>query len=764
MDPNILKHLEPDNEELLFDEASVPLIDHQHVWKILVVDDDADVHTATTLAFANKLILGRSIEFFHAYNSVQARKILTSVDQMAVILLDVVIEELDSGLKLVEEIRRNMQLMEVRVILRTGQPGYAPQLETVQNLDINDFRTKTELSRNRLLTAVISAVRSYDQISKLSASRRGLDLIVRGSAELMRLRGLGDFASGVIVQLSVLLGIPPEGFVCAQQSLDDCGEPALIVLAAAGKYAHQINQPIDQLGNERVTSSLLETLNNQVNQIAPGSSTLYIGNGSKEIGVYLETPTFPDHVDIKLIEVFCSSMSVCLENVHLFESASRRAYFDEMVQLPNRAALLRTVDQTLAASVHRNDVLALIDIDNFAEINDTLGHHYGDQLLQSIAIRLKAALANAKLVARVGGDVFGIFGDENAIDPEHIVSLFVKPFRIGGDKQTVTVTLGLARLSEIDGGADVAFKSASIALKRAQAVNRGHFSFFNRALGILTNDRVKLLRNLRTAFESSHLFLTYQPQISLETGQVVGCEALLRWKLENGNFVSPDAFIPLAERSGLILPIGEWVLRTACTQVRQLHQAGYEHLRMAINVSVVQFKSPGFLKTLDKALTETGVNPARIELEITESVAMLDSDYVTSLISQIKTRQVQIAVDDFGTGFSSLAYLHRLDIDRLKIDKSFITGLEHNQNEKSIAAMVIDLAKNLGIQVIAEGVETLAQAELLRGMQCDEAQGYYFGRPMEFENFRLWLQSDWDTAAPFDKPLKCALTPTHAAL
>lgn len=733
---------EENDDCLVFNDSCLP-VDGGHLqpWRVLIADDDADVHAATTLAFKNRLILGRRLEFFHAYNVPQARKILSTVPCMSVILLDVVMEEADSGLKLVKEIRQQMLLLEVRVILRTGQPGYAPEIESVQELDINDFRTKTELTRNRLLTVLTTAIRSYDQISKLSASRRGLDLIVAGSTELTRLRGLGDFSSGVIVQLAALLGIAPEGFVCAQQCTDDSGVPTVIVLAASGKYSRQISQPITSLDNARVASSLLETLNNRINKITPGLSTLYIGNGAKGIGVYLETTKVPEDVELKLIEVFCSSMSVCLENVNLFETISRQAYFDEMVQLPNRASFLKAVDKSLMEGFSHEGVVALVDVDHFSEINDTLGHIYGDQLLQSIADRLRSELPEVKIIARVGGDVFGVFGNVQSVDPELIVSLFVKPFRVGEDKQTVTVSLGLAGLSEVDGGADVAFKSASIALKRAQAENRGHYSYFNRALGIQTSNRVKLLRNLRTAFDSKSLFLNYQPQISLGTGRMVGCEALIRWQLESGEFVPPDAFIPLAERSGLILPIGEWVLRTACAQAKRMHEDGHAGMRMAVNVSALQFKRAGFLKILDRALEDTGVDPSTIELEITESVAMLDAEYTASLIRQIKMRQVQIAVDDFGTGFSSLAYLQRLDVDRLKIDRSFITGLTHKQEKKSIAGTVIELAKNLGIQVIAEGVETYQQAALLSEMQCDEAQGYYFGRPMGIEKLDVWLQS-----------------------
>ena len=731
----------PDSDELMVfrdADAEASEVAARH-WKVLVVDDDRDVHTATEMAFQDIAILGRPLLFSHAYSASEALALISSSVDLAVILLDVVMEEEDSGLRLVRNIRSDLGMSEVRIILRTGQPGYAPEIETIRDLDINDYKTKTELNRVRLYATITAAIRSYDQIARLNAGRHGLDLIVRGSAELIRLRGLRDFASGVIMQLAALLGIAPEGVVCAQEFNDDDGDPQYRVLAGAGRYADCINLPLDQLGAARIAAYLREAMQARKSELTADHATLYIGGGSTALAVYLETPQLPGEVDLQLIEVFCGNMAVCVENIDLFQRLGRHAYFDNMVQLPNRAHFLREVDAWLNAPRQERRLIVLVDVDNFAEINDALGHRYGDALLQAIALRLRSSFEPATLIARLGGDVFGLFGEVQALAPQAVLALFVKPFEVLGETQSVSVTLGLARLEDLDGGADDAFKSASIALKRAQGDSRGGYSYFSRALGEQTRERVNLLGRLRAAFDAHELFLHYQPQVSLQTGRAVGLEALLRWRTATGEMVPPSAFVPLAERSGLIVALGDWVLRTACLQGRALHLAGHAELRMAVNVSVLQFKNPNFLQQLDTALASSGMDARLLELEITESIAMLDAEFIIDMLAQIKARGVQLAIDDFGTGFSSLSYLHRLDIERLKIDRAFVSQLGQRDHPQSIAGLVTALGRSLGLEVLAEGVETVDQARWLRANDCQEAQGFLFAKPMAEAELPDWL-------------------------
>jgi EAL domain-containing protein (putative c-di-GMP-specific phosphodiesterase class I) len=287
-------------------------------------------------------------------------------------------------------------------------------------------------------------------------------------------------------------------------------------------------------------------------------------------------------------------------------------------------------------------------------------------------------------------------------------------------------------------------QDANIALKRAKLEHRGHYCYYTRSMGGEMRARVRLMQDLRQALGGGSLYLLFQPQINLDDGKAVGAEALLRWRTESGQLVPPDQFIPLAEDSGLIVAIGDWVLRGACQQLVALKHAGFGQFRMAVNVSVVQFRHPDFIGMLERVIAETGVDPANVELEITESVAMLDPERIVALLNRIKEFGFTVAIDDFGTGFSSLAYLQRLPVDRLKIDRGFVGRIAFEGEGKNIAEMIIDLGRNLGMGVIAEGVEDAAQADYLRTRGCHEAQGFLYARPLDATALLDWLRERGD--------------------
>ena len=742
-----MTHLSTDQESadelMLFEEeagAGDGSEDHRP-WRLFIVDDDEDVHTATLFALDKVQILGRKLEFLHAYSAAEARAVLARERDIGVILLDVVMEREDAGLTLVRHIREDLQLSEVRIILRTGQPGYAPEIEAIRDYDINDYKTKSELTRAKLFTTLTSSMRSYDQIRAINAGRRGLDMIVRGSAELIALGGIKEFAAGIITQLSGLLGLPPEGLVCAQETHDAHGGPIYRVIAAAGQYAEHIDQEVGSLPDADLREALFGSLKQRLNHIERKRTTLYFASSSgKDMAVFLQTPFIPSVTDRKLLEVFCSNIAVCLDNVALVSRLRNQAYFDSLLNLPNRVHLIEEMDAYIERGTGEEFRINLVDIDHFAELNDALGHRYGDLLLKAVAERLRQGVPNTLMLSRVAGDTFGVFGRKDALAPEAIMSLFTQPFVIDDVPQTVTATLGLANLADVEGSGVDALKAASIALNRAKQDQRGSYSFFTREMGVEIRARVKLLENLRGAFACERLFMNYQPQIRFADGALIGLEALIRWKSDDGRFVPPDQFIPLAEHSGLIVAIGEWVMRTAMAQQRKLTEEGFSDIRMAINVSVVQFRHPDFLAIVDSALAASGVDPSLIELEITESVAMLEADYMVSMLNQLKSRNLQLAIDDFGTGFSSLSYLQKLSVDRLKIDRSFVNQMSEQTSGKSIASMVIDLGRNLGLSVIAEGVEDETQAQRLRDLGCHEAQGYFYGRPMDEVSLRDWIK------------------------
>jgi len=731
------------DDTLRFVEETNPPPSQAPVRRILVVDDDEDVHRATAFALQDAEILGHPIELLHARSAAEASAHLARSDDVAVILLDVVMESDDAGLRLVEHIRHDLCLLRPRIILRTGQPGYAPEVNAVRDYDINDYRTKSELTRARLYTSVTAAIRAYDQICKLDASRRGLELIVAASGRLIAESGLQAFATGVITQIAALLGVGAEGVVCAQElpaeDGSDGGEAQIIVVAAAGRFAGLAQRRLDEIGSERVRALISQCLRQKRHLIETGAVTLFFpARSGNHFAAFVDSPEPLSEIDEHLLRVFCANIAVCAENTRLLARLRDQAYLDRLVRLPTRTAFVEAIDALIQSGKRRDYAICVIDIDQFAETNETFGHAYGDAVLRGLAERLSVALGESCQLARIAGDTFGVLGFAWAIRPERLRPLFAEPLAIDEVHHQLSVTMGFAELA-ITGSGNDAIKNASLAMKLARARGPGRDAVYTPEIGLETRERTHLLHNLHAAFQAERLFVAYQPQVDIVSGKVVGFEALMRWRDENGNMIPPDRFIPLAEQSGLIGGMGRWILRSALRTLRRLHDAGWSTLRMAANVSVVQFQADDFVDDTVAAMREAGVPPSCVELEITESVAMTGAAEVEARLQALKEEGVSIAIDDFGTGFSSLSYLDRLPLDRLKIDRSFVGNIGRGEEGARITEMIVALGHKLGMRIVAEGVENEAQLALLTALGCHEAQGYFFAPPMDADRLGPWL-------------------------
>lgn len=713
----------------------------QPSWRIMIIDDDPDVHSATMFALGNLEIQNRSLSFLHAYSATEAREILSKESNIAVILLDVVMEQEDAGLNLVNYVRKTLGMDDVRIILRTGQPGYAPEIDAIRDYDINDYKTKSELTRTKLYTTVTSAIRSYEQICAITANQRGLELIVHASTELMSQKGLQNFAAGVLQQISNLLGRKIEGVICS--STEDGAIQNTVnfnVITASQNFSQFIEHEIGAIDNQEMREALQSSADTKNHVFNPNSTVLFFENvGQRCICVFLQTPI--SDLDKRLIDVFCSNISVGLSNVMLTSRLHKYAYFDPLTGLANRLRLLQTLNETLIAPNKTKSVLSLVDIDHFAETNDALGHQFGDMLLCAVAKRLLNHFGTACDLARVGGDTFALLGHEDLVNPDNIFQVFQQPFNVDQQEVQLSSTIGLVRLANYEGGSADALKDTNIALKRAKSHQRASFSYFTVDMGVEIRERVRMMHALRAAFENERLFVVYQPQIDMRTERAIGAEALLRWKTEDGNFVPPDQFIPIAEYSGLIVDIGEWVLRSACFELMELHALGFTDFKMAVNVSQAQFSHPLFLQSLERALNDTQAPAHCVELEITESMAMTDPELLVQTLQHIKRLGAQVSIDDFGTGFSSLSHLQKLNVDKLKIDRAFVNEISDRSGEGSIAKMIVQLSQSLNIKVIAEGVETEHQADTLMSFGCNLAQGYLYARPLTKDDLRAWLSA-----------------------
>jgi len=433
------------------------------------------------------------------------------------------------------------------------------------------------------------------------------------------------------------------------------------------------------------------------------------------------------------------------------------AEHDALTGLPNRLLLNDRLGQAVAlAERHGCQVAVLfLDMNGFKHINDSLGHSIGDKLLQSIGARLANCVHAPDTVSRYGGDEFVVLlsemrkPEDAAVAARKLLEALAETYSIDGRDLHVGTSIGVSIYPDDGLDVETLIKNADLAMYQAKENGYQSYQFFRPAMNVRAVERQSIEEHLRRALERQELTLHYQPKINLGTGAIIGAEALLRWTHPVRGAVSPAQFIPVAEDCGLILPIGDWVLREACAQARAWENAGLPAITMAVNVSALQFRKPNFLGDVHSALLETGLDPKYLELELTESALITRTESTASILTALRGIGVRVSVDDFGTGYSSLSYIRKFPLDALKIDQSFIRQITTIPDETTIVRAIISLGRSLDLRVIAEGVETRDQLDFLKAQGCDEAQGYYFSRPVPAEQFAklLGVKAPVETAA-----------------
>jgi len=415
------------------------------------------------------------------------------------------------------------------------------------------------------------------------------------------------------------------------------------------------------------------------------------------------------------------------------------AHFDQLTSLPNRAFLRQRLRQKIDTGGSRRFALMFMDLDRFKHINDSLGHSAGDELLRQAAKRLTHVVGDAQNVARFGGDEFTVIatGDTSNEGVERLASeildAFAGPLLVAGHEIAISPSIGIAYFPDHGRNMDELLRHADAAMYDAKARGRNTYRVYSVRMAEDASERTRMESALRKALDRDELRLVYQPKLSLRSGRISGMEALLRWRSAELGHVPPSRFIPVAEETGLILQLGEWALRQALSQARAWADAGMPTTRIAVNVSAVQLTRGGFSEMVKMVLDGHGLAPNWLEIELTESALMADPKRTSQTIAELRETGVRVAIDDFGTGYSSLSYLRGLAIDTVKIDKSFIDGIEHNVDDEVLTSTIVLMAHSLGLSVVAEGVETDHQLNFLRGENCDEIQGYWLARPLDAE-------------------------------
>lgn len=429
------------------------------------------------------------------------------------------------------------------------------------------------------------------------------------------------------------------------------------------------------------------------------------------------------------------------------EDLEHQANYDTLTGLANRNLLNERTQQALIQARRHDQFLSLvfIDLDNFKLVNDSMGHGAGDELIANVGSRLQTCIRDGDTVARIGGDEFVLLltnqnpGDSNLTVMQRIQRELVKPMLIRGQELVVTCSMGIARFPDDGEDSESLLANADAAMYRAKSNGRNNFQFYTKEMNATTGERLSLESDLWHAMANEELFLVYQPQIDFRDGSVIGMEALIRWQHPKRGLISPMEFIPMAECNGLIIPIGIWVLETACKHNLQLQKEGLPPIRVAVNLSARQIGERDFVQSVKDVIDATGLDPSCLELEVTESMVMHNVEEVVVILNSLNEMGIQISLDDFGTGFSSLAYLKRFPIDRLKIDQSFIFNCDSDAGDAIIAQTIIALAHGLKIKVIAEGIEKPEHFAFLKENGCDEGQGYFISRPLAFKDLRELL-------------------------
>jgi diguanylate cyclase (GGDEF)-like protein/PAS domain S-box-containing protein len=555
-----------------------------------------------------------------------------------------------------------------------------------------------------------------------------------------------------------LLEAAPDAMVVVDQN----GEIVLLNAQAEKQFGYRRDELLGQMVKRLIPEGFAERLIADGTRTAAEALEQQMGTGIELIGRRKDGTEFPIEImlsplaspDGVLVTAAIRNITVRKEaerhSAQLAEQIAHSAHHDPLTGLPNRMLLNDRIGQAIALA-RRNEgqaAVLFLDLDGFKHTNDSLGHLIGDRLLQSIASRLMDCVRAPDTVSRQGGDEFVVLlqeiqhPEDAAIAAKRILKTVEKIHSVGGYEIHVTASMGVSIYPNDGLDAETLIKSADTAMYQAKESGRQNYKFFKAEMNVRAVERQSMERDLRLALEREEFTLHYQPKINLKTGAITGAEALLRWMHPTRGSVPPLQFIPVAEDSGLILSIGAWVLREACTQARTWALARLPIASMSVNVSAVQFRNEEFKKEVLAILRETDLEPQTLELEVTESALMRNPERLTPILMGLRGEGMRVSVDDFGTGYSSLSCLQQLPLDALKIDQSFVRRMETNPDETTMVGAIIGMGRSLNLRVLAEGVETARDLGFLRAHDCDEAQGYYFSPPVPPAQFARMLQAN----------------------
>ncbi len=704
---------------------------------VLSVDDDPGFQQSLRMALSDFRFNESPLRLLTASSSSEARDVMAANPGISAILLDVVMETDDAGLQLVRAVREQLGNSEVRIVLITGQPGMAPLRKTLQQLDISEYWLKTDLYRERLQGIVTGSLRTWSEIHALARAKRGLKHIVQAGSRLAGLRDPDDFSRQLLCELAALLEVPLDGLVCVHDGSADLPVSEAMVTAADGGFATLQGCRVQDIADPMVRDLLLDAFTRRCSIGMPSSQVLFLDGGGTvaPMAIYLATERSLDAEEHELLQVFVTHANAGLVNVDLAARLERVAYRDSLLDIPNGNALRRDLRQVLEQPGRCGQSLLVVDLGQYSDGSLALGPEQGDLLLQRMADRLAQMYPPPCSIARLHEGTFAVLGPSAHLASDPVDAL--EQSEDTGELPFLRVDAARVDLDQYRGGAGGAVAAGLLLVTRIRA-NGGHGVAEYQVESEQENlCRFMESRALYRALREDRVGIALQAQVDLETGAIVGAEALARWT-EDGRPQSPASFIPVAEASGLIVPLGGRVIELVCEALRAMEQAGFPDIPLSVNVSPLQLGRREFIEELAAMVARHGIEPRRMEIEITEGAVMSDYQDGRELLARLRRLGFGIAVDDFGTGYSSLRYVHSLPVTRLKLDRQFTAGIgkQGEQGEgTNVADMIIALGRRLGLDIVAEGVETPAQVEWLRRHGCPCAQGFLFAHPEPVEDF-----------------------------
>ncbi|UJF20869.1 EAL domain-containing response regulator [Shewanella sp. OMA3-2] len=709
-------------------------------WKILSVEDDLDYQRALVSSLESLILPNRTrLQILTANSAFEASTILNTHSDIGLILLDVVMEEDDAGLRLISTIREDLGNALVRIVLVTGQPGFAPEKDVMYALDIDEYWNKADLKLDKLHSIVSSNFRTWNYISELAEASQSLQIVLDAARSISNRYELSTFTRTVLAEIANIIGANEGGLICMGNNLNLIKDAH--VVTATGCFEKLKGLTISDEHLNEIYADLQQALNQKRHVITRLRSVLYFETKDVNEKCYLivvssSKPLTDAHIN--LLKVFSENISSGFTNIALLNRVTELAYTHSDLNIPNRNWLKKEI-QNMSSLEWKKTRLIMLEVKYYDEMKFTFGYEFTQSVLIYVHKVLHEILPISTRVTLSGHKQFSILLDINfELTPELIHKLTCNEIEVDGVAHISSFTLLDMPLDTLDQSSAIKIISmAESELKQASLNNIAYIQHSQHETDLI-NRRYGLMGELRASIRERKLSVMLQPKVCLFSGEIVGFESLARWQRDDGSFVPPDEFIPIAEAAGLIIKLDCLIFEKTMEALNTLVDMGYR-VPIAFNASSFDLLHPDYFNFISNCITRYGLPSELLELEVTESQAIADYDRIQESLQRFVVLGIKISIDDFGTGYSSLAHISHITAHSIKIDRSFVSQLEVDENSEHVINMILKLGKKFNFSIVAEGIETEYQKMWLKNAGCDIAQGYLFSKPLAIQDLIQWL-------------------------